>query len=165
MGCYQVGIILMCCFLILQNGMLFLASAYTFALASYDQCHAPHQGISLCTKYVCALPLNQRAQYENPQIAQLKTLGNQFGNFHCQKEYQISFAMGLIWIGALIAACIVPFFADNYGRRLTIIISQIIAILGFIIILMAPSLLIAELGIFVVGFSEECFFVVVFCIL
>lgn len=86
-GKYQNVIIGISCFLILQNAMILLSSNYNFAISPYTQCPSPHQGISLCTQYVCSLPPNQRAQYMNPQIAQIKTLGNQFGNYHCQQQY------------------------------------------------------------------------------
>ena len=120
-GRYQTSILILSIILILEIGIVLNGAFYTFAVAPYSQCPAPHTGISKCTKYVCSLPQSQRAQYENPQIASLKTLGNAFGNYHCSKSYQISFAIGLLWIGAVVGATVASLIADNFGRRITLI--------------------------------------------
>ena len=58
------------CSVIVQGG------PYFFAVAPFTNCPPPNKGITLCTKYACSLPFSQRAEFENKQIAQLKTLGN-----------------------------------------------------------------------------------------
>ena len=108
--------------LFLESGIVFNGIFYTFAVSPYSQCPAPFEGISKCTKYVCSLPLSQRPQYEDPQISALQTLGNAFGDYHCSKSYQISEAIGFLWIGSLLGAIVFSFIADAFGRKITILI-------------------------------------------
>jgi MFS family permease len=164
-GRYQAVVIIISSFLALQNGMIYITSGYNYAVAPYSQCPAPHQGVSLCTQYVCSLPYSQRAQYENPQIAYLTTLGNQFGDYHCQREYQISVAMGLVWVGALVGAVIFTIIADNNGRRIAMLLTQLLNVVGLTITLLSPTLLMADFGMLILGASLASSFTIALCFL
>jgi len=149
----------------MQNGMIFLTSGYNYAVAPYSQCSAPHQGVALCSQYACSLPFNQRAQFQNPQIAQLKTLGNQFGNYQCGKEYQISLGISLLWVGAIIGSAVSSILADDWGRRKALLIAQFSGVIGLTVTILAPSLIVAEIGMCILGGALTGFFAIVLCFL
>jgi hypothetical protein len=82
-GRYQTLIIVIFCITTFQMGMMVLGGSYYFAVAPYNNCPHQHPGTLQCTQHVCTLPYSERKQYENRQMANLKTLGNEYGDYHC----------------------------------------------------------------------------------
>lgn len=73
----------MSCIVLCVTTIPALGTPYYFAVAPYTVCPEPHSGVAKCTEYVCSLPEEERSAYEQPQIKQLRTLGNEFGDYHC----------------------------------------------------------------------------------
>jgi hypothetical protein len=149
----------------LQNGIISLGTSYYFAIPPYTNCPPPHQGIVACTKYACSLPIEKRSQYEQPQIKALRTLGTQFGDHHCEKRDAVETAKGMYFLGAVAGFIIVGILADNIGRRLSLIFCLGLGALGYLVMLTASHLYVAGVGNFMVGFSVESGFNLVFCLL
>lgn len=72
--------------------------------------------------------------------------------------------MGVIYIGAIFGFLITSILADNLGRRVTLLICEIFAVLGYGLTLLAPNLLVAEGGLFMAGFGVQSCLSVTFCI-
>jgi MFS family permease len=151
-GTYQKAIVLMSCIICFIYGMFFLGSSYSFAVAPYTQCLTPHQG-TLCPEYACTLPLSLRNKFRDPQIAQLKTLGNAFGDYSCGSIDVVLYLTGVEWIGALIGAIVVSSLADNLGRRPIFLMCLSLTVAGYSLILLAHTIVVAGIGLFFVGFS------------
>ena len=81
-GRYQTLIIVFSCLLSFQNGIISLGTPYYFAIAPYTNCPPVHPYAN-CNQFVCALPSQQRGRYLQPEISRLRTLGNEFGDYHC----------------------------------------------------------------------------------
>jgi MFS family permease len=154
----------MSCLIFFTLGMFFLGSSYAFAVAPYTQCPSPHAG-ALCPQYACTLPLSQRNQYRDPQIAQLKTLGNAFGDYSCGSLNVILFLKGVPWVGAIFGTIIASTLADNFGRRPTLLLFLTINSLGYGIILLSHTIVMVGVGLFITGFGHIGYYCVVFSII
>jgi len=71
----------------------------------------------------------------------------------------------LLWIGALFGAAVASLIADNAGRRVALLAFQLLTILGCSIVLLASNMVVAEIGVFILGFGAHGFFSPVLCIL
>ena len=109
----------------------------------------------MCTKYACSKPQSQRAQYENPQIAQLKTLGNSFGYYQCQKSSIVNWAKETSFLGAVCSYAIIGIIADNFGRRKPLVALLTIGFSGFLLVMFASSIEVVAIGMFMVGFGIQ----------
>ena len=61
--------------------------------------------------------------------------------------------MGLLWVGALIGSVVFTIMADNKGRRNAMLLTQILNVVGLTVTLLAPTLLIANIGMVILGAS------------
>lgn len=73
--------------------------------------------------------------------------------------------MGVIYVGAIVGYLITSVLADNIGRRITILLCEFLSVAGYAIILLAPTLFIAEIGLFMAGFGVQSCLSVCFCVL
>ena len=164
-GTYQNIISVVILIIAMEASVIAEGNPYLFAVAPYTNCPEPHKGITLCTQYACSLPFSQRAQFENKQIAQLKTLGNSFGVFQCQKSSIVNFAKGASFLGAVIGFSVTGIIADNYGRRKILIILQTIGTFGFLLVLFAPDIYVVALGMFLAAAGVQSSYGIAFSVL
>ncbi len=59
------------------------------------------------------------------------------------------------YLGAFFGYIFVSFFADNYGRRKTLILSWVACCLGCLVLLLSRSLWMAGIGLFLCGFGTD----------
>lgn len=71
----------------------------------------------------------------------------------------------MYFAGAIAGFVIVGMMSDNVGRRLSLLLCLALGIIGYLIMLLAPTLFIAGIGHFLIGFSIESSFNLVFCLL
>ncbi len=71
----------------------------------------------------------------------------------------------MYFIGAMIGLAIVGMVSDNLGRRSSLLFCLALGIIGYVVMLLAPTLFIVGIGYLLVGFSAECSFNLVFCLL
>lgn len=57
------------------------------------------------------------------------------------------------FFGAIAAYFVTGILGDNVGRRFTTMVCLVTGILGYVIIILAPSLIVATVGVFVCGFG------------
>lgn len=74
-------------------------------------------------------------------------------------------AKGMYFFGAVVGFIIVGILSDNLGRRASLIFCLGLGVLGYIVMLLAKRLYVVGLGNFMVGFSIESAFNLVFCLL
>lgn len=161
-GKYQTLVIALAYLVSFQNGLISLGTPYYFAVAPYSNCPEPYAGVTKCTEYACSLPPEQRAQYLQPQVSELSTLGNEFGDYHCEKSDEIEAAKGVYFLGGIAGFLIGSALADNKGRRLSLLVSMGLGVFGHCLIIWAVNLRLVEVGMFLVGFCvENCFNVMV----
>lgn len=151
-GRYQHIVIAIFCVITLLTGAMSLGSPYYFAVAPYVNCPPQHKD---CNAYVCSLPPIQREPYLEPQINRLKTLGNRFGDYHCGEADKLSAAEGIFFVGSLCGFVVLGMMADNLGRRTTLIVCLVSAVVGELLILLVNSLVAVEVGMFLAGFGLE----------
>jgi hypothetical protein len=135
-----------------------LSSPYYFAVAPYTNCPEPHRDPTSCNQYVCSLPPSQRNRFQQSQISQLKTLGNEFGDYRCEQSETLSSAKGIYFIGAIGGDVLSGSIADNLGRRPLFLLSGAISILGHLIILLAQDIRVLSAGLFIAGIGLEASF-------
>lgn len=73
----------------------------------------------------------------------------------CDLDYQATILTSMIYIGSLFGFFIIPYFADNYGRKIMILISWGICTLGVLLIASAPSPILIGIGFFLSGFGAN----------
>lgn len=61
----------------------------------------------------------------------------------------------MVFVGSLIGFFIIPFIADNMGRRIAMIISWIICTIGVIILVFANSIFLIGAGYFLAGLGSN----------
>lgn len=68
----------------------------------------------------------------------------------------------MYFIGAIFGFLIGSPLSDNLGRRISLLVSLGIGVAGHVMVILAPVLAVAEVGMFLVGFSiDNCFNVMV----
>jgi MFS family permease len=163
-GRYQTLLTILACLLCFQNGFLSLGTPYYFAVAPYTNCPG-HAGITECTRYACSRPLEERPSYEQPQIRGLSTLGNQFGDYHCDGRDAVEAATGVYYFGGIVGVVVSSPMADNFGRRPTLLVSLALGVVGHLIVQVAGSLGVAGLGMFLAGSCVESCYNLMVCFL
>jgi MFS family permease len=73
--------------------------------------------------------------------------------------------MGVNYVGAIAGYIITSMLADNIGRRVTLLLCELLAVGGYGLTLLAPTLFVAEVGLFIAGFGVQSFFGVSFCLM
>lgn len=111
------------------------------------------------------MPADQRKQYEQPQIQELSTLGNEFGDYHCSASDTLEAAKGIYYLGGIVGMLISSSVADNLGRRPTLLVSLAVGVLGHVIVQLAGGLGLVQVGMFLIGMSVESCYNICFCLL
>lgn len=75
----------------------------------------------------------------------------EFGPFHCEQNYGISLLRSLIFAGTGFGFIAFTWYAVNKSRKNAIVLGLIACIVGSLIMLLADSLFVASLGIFIIG--------------
>ena len=57
------------------------------------------------------------------------------------------------FFGAIVGYFITGILGDNVGRRRTTLVCVVTGIFGYLIIILAPNLIVASIGLFVCGFG------------
>ena len=70
----------------------------------------------------------------------MKTLGNEFGDYHCDKSDLIESAKGSYFLGGIIGVIISSILADNIGRRPNLLINLLLGVIGHGMVLVASDL-------------------------
>jgi predicted MFS family arabinose efflux permease len=73
--------------------------------------------------------------------------------------------MGLVWVGALVGGVIFTIIADNNGRRIAMLLTQLLNVVGLTITLLSPTLLMADFGMLILGASLASSFTIALCFL
>ena len=71
----------------------------------------------------------------------------------CEDEYLQPALTSLLYFGSLLGFFVIPYIADNYGRKLAIVISWSIFIFGISILSLANSVLMIGMGQLLSGFG------------
>lgn len=162
-GPYQILIMIISLTLAFQAGIVIVGVPYYLAVPAYVGCPSSYASPGRCTQYVCSLPSSMRSKYENSQLIHLKTFANQFGNYQCHNSNIIQLVKGSSFFGAFVGYIILGLIADNWGRKLPLLVCQGIGLLGsLIILLLSVDLSITAFGIFLTGFGTQCCFGLVF---
>lgn len=64
-------------------------------------------------------------------------------------------ASSSVYVGALIGYVLFSFYADNYGRRITLMLAFGLATLGTLILLFSQNLVTASIGLFLLGAGAD----------
>lgn len=73
----------------------------------------------------------------------------------CDNSYTITILQSLLFAGSLLGFFIIPYIADNWGRKLGIRISWAIATLGVLTVALAESPNMVGIGYFFAGFGSN----------
>lgn len=84
-------------------------------------------------------------------MGQLHTLGNEFGDYHCDQSDIIATAMGMFFMGSIVGYACTGLLVDNFGRRLTFNCCLLLGVVGNLMVAGASSLVVAEVGLFLMG--------------
>jgi MFS family permease len=74
---------------------------------------------------------------------------------HCGEADKLSAAEGIFFVGSLCGFIVLGMMADNLGRRTTLIVCLVSAVVGELLILLVNSLAAVEVGMFLAGFGLE----------
>lgn len=69
----------------------------------------------------------------------------------CDLAYQATILQSMIYIGSLIGFFIIPYLADNWGRKITLQISWLLCVIGTVLIASAPHPILIGVGFFLAG--------------
>lgn len=86
-------------------------------------------------------------------MRQLRTLGNEFGDYHCDTTDIIATAMGMFFLGSIVGYFCTGQLVDNFGRRITFNACMMLGLVGNLMVAGASSLPVAEVGLFLMGFG------------
>src|SRR5689334_4992287 len=73
----------------------------------------------------------------------------------CDLDYQAAILQSMIYIGSLMGFFIIPYLADNWGRKIVVQIAWGICIIGALLIASAPNPIFVGFGFFFAGFGAN----------
>ena len=71
----------------------------------------------------------------------------------CEQDYLVAVLTSLVYFGSLVGFFVIPFIADNWGRKITILISWTFFVIGIGTICIADSPNMIGMGQFFAGFG------------
>jgi OCT family organic cation transporter-like MFS transporter 4/5 len=132
-GKYQKCMLLVFSLSWFVTGIILLSTAFLFRSPSFD-CKAHGLLISekYCQQYVCNLHESVWQSYlsDDNHFRSLATTGN----YLCENSLAINLVSSCTYLGAFLGYILISFFADNYGRKKSILISWSICVAGTIIV-------------------------------
>ena len=136
------------------TGIILMSTAFIFLNPSFD-CHAFGLLTEDCYSYVCALPKEQWPLFVTEEAQSFKSLANTFGNYFCDDEFYLNLYTTFPYFGALLGYIFVSFFADNYGRRNTALVTWSVCCVGCLVLMLSQTMWMAGLGLFLCGFGSD----------
>lgn len=76
-------------------------------------------------------------------MGQLRTLGNEFGDYHCDQTDTIATAMGMFFAGSIAGYFCTGPLVDNFGRRITFNACLLLGLVGNLMVAGARKLPVA----------------------
>ena len=76
-------------------------------------------------------------------------------SFFCEDKKILSLVSSCTYIGAFFGYIILSFFADNYGRKKSILVSWFICTIGILIVAVSFNIYTIGLGLFLSGFGGD----------
>jgi len=119
------------CMISMLGASSFFINPYIFHQDTY-QC--PKIVSSNCNNYVCGLPVEERTQYLVKKY-DIVTMATAFGDLHCEKIGYLTIMQTAMISGAFVGIIIGIFLTDLFGRKMTIVYSLAVAILGLLIMM------------------------------
>lgn len=108
-----------------------------------------------CLRHVCAFPAEARwEQIETHPSSIVFAFEGKF--MICEDySYQITVLQSMLYFGSLTGFFLIPYIADNSGRRLAMRISWFLCTLGVLVVALADSSNMVGLGLFLAGFGSN----------
>lgn len=156
MGCYQRMLVIILSLVQYICGGLFLVAPFILYQEPY-QCASSTEGLS-CHDYVCSLTPSERLAFV-PESS-IKTITNDFGDFRCSAEnITLAGAISLILFAKAAGALMMAIIGDRLSRKLLMILSQFLVVIGLAIALTGSSLSTIGWGLFfALAGIQNCFY-------
>ena len=162
-GKYQIRLLFVFIIIWTVTGVLLLSTAFLFRKRSLD-CRSNGLLISEkdCLSHVCKLPESDRPQYYAIEDNSFKSLATD-GKYLCEGAATIDLISSSTYLGAFVGYLVISFFADNFGRRSSMLISWGICTLGTILVAASVNIYMVAVGLFLGGMGSDaginiCFF-------
>ena len=105
-----------------------------------------------CENYVCShFHGDERTKYETQQ--DIESLVTDFGPFHCEKNYLINLFKALLFLGMLIGNGVANYLIGRVSLKKIVICSFGIAVGGCLTLCFSTSIVMANAGLFLIGFG------------
>lgn len=104
----------------------------------------------MCNKYVCSLPSEEWRHYLNTIP---RNIAYEWEPFMVCESYVKSILQSLISIGSFFGFFVFPYYADNYGRKITLSIAWGFFTAGVLILTLANGPIMVGIGEFLIGFG------------
>ena len=137
------------------TGVILLSNIFLFRNRLYD---CQQKGLLLseqhCLDYICSLPEEEWSQYFAPGHNDFKNIAT-LNNYECEDSLPSIIASACTYIGAALGFLVVTFLADNYGRKLSLLISWGICTVGCLVVVFDSNIYLVALGLFLSGFGSD----------
>lgn len=153
-GKYQYILALISAFSYYVTGIVLMSTSFSWNNPEFD-CEAFGLLVDNCYNYVCSLPSTEWHSFVTPEANNFKSLANQFGHYYCDDEVVLNIYSSAPYLGTMIGCFFMAILADNYGRRLTLVISTLITFCGTIILIFSQGLWMAALGLLMCGMGSD----------
>ena len=131
-------------FLLMGTSFLYLTPSLSCeALESYDQ----------CSERICKLPPEEWKEHLEPKLIQ--SLSTEFGPYVCSKVWVLNFLRSILYVGVFCGYMIFLFLADNYGRKVSLIITWSVTTFGIALLALSWNMTLASIGLFFAGAGCE----------
>lgn len=149
---YILSIIFALCYFV--TGTILMSTAFNFNNPEFD-CSAFGLLTDNCYDYVCSLPTDQWSLFVTEESNSFKSLANSFGHYFCDDEFYLNLYSSSSYLGTLIGILAASYLADNYGRKMIIIVSWAIGTAGCLLLMLSSELWMASLALFLCGFGSD----------
>lgn len=131
----------------LMAGVFLMSLNFLFLTEDFT-CGSSEASKTQCNEWVCKQPKSVwRKHLLNPP----KSLAYEFDWYVCDLQWVVSLTQSMMYLGSFTGYVTLPFFADNFGRKRSELLSWLIAVVGIVTLSASLSVVQAGIGLFLCG--------------
>lgn len=128
--------------------ILLMGTSFLY-LAPEVKCEDPGLSSEECERQVCSLPRQEWKEHQAEKL--VESLSTEFGPYLCSDATTLNFLRSTLYVGVFMGYLVFLFFADNYGRKASLVLSWAVTTCGIAILSLSWSMGMANVGLFLAG--------------
>jgi MFS family permease len=137
------------------TGIVLISTAFFYRKRAFEcKAHGLLVSEANCLDYVCDLPKDQWKNYFALDDNSFDSLASG-EEFYCDNHALVDMLSSFTYFGAFLGYLVISFFADNWGRRTSLLLGWGIETLGAVVVASSVNIYMASAGLFMCGFGAD----------